>query len=64
MVVEKFEYPLLGDRFHFRFDARRGREAIPGDCNQGPARPLRAKKGQGQQGHYSLKYYVHRWSIS
>ena len=58
MVLEELEHTLLGNWFHFRFDARRGREAFPCDGDQGSARPLRAKKGQRQQGNYCLKYYV------
>ena len=54
MVLEEFEHTLLGNWFHFRFDARRGREAFPCDGDQGSARPLRAEKGQRQQGNYCL----------
>ena len=54
MVLEEFEHTLLGNWFHFRFDARRGREAVPCDGDQGSARPLRAEKGQRQQGNYCL----------
>ena len=58
MVLEKLEHTLLGNWFHIRFDARRGREAFPCDGDQGSAGPLRAEKGQRQQGNYCLKYYV------
>lgn len=62
--MEEFKHPVLGHRFHFRFDARGGREAVPGHRHQGPAGVVRAEKGQRQQGDHRLQHHVHRGPVS
>ena len=63
MVVEESEYTLLGNWFHFRFDARRGREAFPCNSNQGLARPLRAEKGRDKYFPKNIRHCLVNFKI-